>query len=827
MPLLAIGCTTDYPEPDINGLPQASDLIPKIEIDQETNYVTFSIENSGMVPMWIFGDELIDGKASKTYAYTQNGVTLRFRDAGVHQVELKAYNVNGISVGSKVIEFEMLNTYHEPFNAEPYKKALSNSSSQNWQWNYTVDGHFGCGQSAANPTEWWSASANEKEGWSLYDDILTFTADGTYTYNPGDGMVYVNKGSGYKPEYYLDDDNDYIAPIEEYTTTYQIEQEWNDAGIEEIYLVLPENTNLSYIPNPTGYANPRFMFVDTTTSSIKKTLKLVIDTPNEGETGIAWYYEFVPMGKVVTEEEMLAGATDEGKVWIMDAATKGHLACGPSPEDPVSWWSAGPYDKADAGLYDDELTFYPDGRYIFNPGEGGTIYINWGCQEVPGNHYNPNDENDYQIEWPVQEAAYTFNNGVITLTEGTVIGYVTNDAAYNNPVYRVTELTETHMTLVVDLDGISWQYMFTARDAQPDAVTFDGIEFTNGMVETSLAQGGNIAVTGIDLNEIWVDPDFYTLVDANTLKFNAVSGEYRVIWDGTWFNTLPLKNGEPATYDNDGALWIIGDGGGKPSLDSQIGWVTEAALPCARIDENTYRITLAMKAEGGSIKVYGCQGWDPEWTKSKYGTVEDNGLFNIPDDDGNIKTLNATAGFYTFTFVDNGGILDMSVKKAKLGDTTIYDPTAAENMWLSTSYTMSYYYAPGWSQIDDPEFEENGNDYTVTLPTATTDQWQAQVAFHTTMSSSSAKTYDFYVVMTSTEDHPGVTIKLVKEGDDNAFYFADRHALTADEEFVYKMPNMAGIDMDQISLFFDFGGCAAGTVVNIKDILFQEHREEE
>ncbi|MDE7130035.1 MAG: hypothetical protein K2O07_07020 [Alistipes sp.] len=59
------------------------------------------------------------------------------------------------------------------------------------------------------------------------------------------------------------------------------------------------------------------------------------------------------------------------------------------------------------------------------------------------------------------------------------------------------------------------------------------------------------------------------------------------------------------------------------------------------------------------------------------------------------------------------------------------------------------------------------------------------------------------------------------------FYFADRHALTADETFVYKVSNMAGIDMESINLFFDFGGNVAGTEVNIKNIIFQEHREEE
>jgi hypothetical protein len=97
------------------------------------------------------------------------------------------------------------------------------------------------------------------------------------------------------------------------------------------------------------------------------------------------------------------------------------------------------------------------------------------------------------------------------------------------------------------------------------------------------------------------------------------------------------------------------------------------------------------------------------------------------------------------------------------------------------------------------------------------------------MTSSAAKTYDFQCVLTSNQDHPGVTIKLVLSGggdNDNIFYFADRHPLKADEEYVYRMADMPGIDMDKISLFFDFGGNAAGTEVNVRDVLFQEHRAE-
>ena len=90
-------CKPDYPELVPSATPSASDFDVVIDVDQATNMATFTLKNKGMVPVWNFGSELIDGKASKVYAYTGNGVTLRFRDAGEHQVEVKAYNANGIS----------------------------------------------------------------------------------------------------------------------------------------------------------------------------------------------------------------------------------------------------------------------------------------------------------------------------------------------------------------------------------------------------------------------------------------------------------------------------------------------------------------------------------------------------------------------------------------------------------------------------------------------------------------------------------------------------------------------------------------------------------
>ena len=821
MSLLAIGCTPEIIAPDQDKLPSTDDFDVTISVDQATNYVTFTMNNTGMVPMWIFGDVKIDKDVNKKYAYTTNGISLRFRDAGEHFVEVKAYNANGISMGSKIYSFSIENTYRDPFDPSSYVKAITGE----WMWNNEVAGHFGCGPDLAGPAGWWAAGPNEKADWSLYNDRMTFTADGKYQFNPGDdGKVYVNAGFsalGASP-----DGADFLVDIPAYETTYSFENNWNEAGIEEIWLVLPAQKNLSYIPNQTIYDDPRFLVMDSKPSSMRKELKLAAALAPNGDGTISWYYNFIPAVHVASPEELLAGTSAEGKVWVMDSASKGHLGCGESAANAAGWWSAGPEEKAGTGLYDDEITFYPGGKYVYSSGADGLMYINWGVTAIGP---NPGVEPDIDIEWPLTESTYEFDGETITLAANTPMVYVPSDYVWENPVFHVTALTETSMTVVAENPGCYWQMIFKARDIKgPAGPTLNDVELP---AEISVSQGEALALGNINVDDIWVDPDFFE-ANGNMLTFKAVDGDYKFTYDAgaKWIKVVPMYNGEKATYENGKALWIIGDGGGKPTTDQLIGWNTgDAPLPCAQISENTYQITLAMKAEGGSVKVFGQADWGLEWTKDKYGTVTDNGFFHIPGDDGNIHTITGTqAGYYTFTFVDNGGILDMTVDKVRQ---TVWDPADATwNKWLNKNLlSMSYYYAPGWSQIADPGFADNGDNYVITLPEATADQWQAQVAFHTDMTSSAAKTYDFQVVLNSTLDHPGVTIKLVLSGggdNDNIYYFADRHPLTAYEDYVYRMENMPGIDMDKISLFFDFGGNAAGTEVTVSNVLFQEHRAE-
>ncbi len=157
-----------------------------------------------------------------------------------------------------------------------------------------------------------------------------------------------------------------------------------------------------------------------------------------------------------------------------------------------------------------------------------------------------------------------------------------------------------------------------------------------------------------------------------------------------------------------------------------------------------------------------------------------------------------------------------------------FDPYSEYNMWKDADFYMFFWYAPGWNQIADPEFEDNGIDYTIFLPEATTEQWQAQMAFKTTnISTSASKNYDFSCILSSDKDLNGVTVKLVMDGDDNVYYFTDRIDLKAGEDYIFWKSDMPGIDMERVNLFFDFGGCQAGTTVNIANIVLKDHANDD
>lgn len=583
---LMAACSPDYITPDQAKLPQAADFDVQVEVNQETNYVTFNMNNNGIVPVWIVGatDPIDNANGSKVtgknYAYTGNGLLLRFRDEGKHTVEVKAYNAHGISVGSQMVEFTLNNTYRDPFDPAPYIKALSDGSTKTWEWNHTVAGHFGCGPFGGTGTEWWSAGAEEKKDWSLYDDKITFGADGSYIYDPGDGQLYVNANSGIKSEYATGED--YLVPWEKTTATYSVESNWNDAGVEEIYITLPKGTPMSYVADQTELDDPRYLVLESKPADMKKCLKLVANLKTSGNPdGIAWHYEFVKEGSAGGDvTDPLYGKTS--KTWVLDSEANGHLGCGPDQANAAGWWAAGPNEKAGFGLYDDEITFYADGKYVFNPGADGKIYIN---KEVTAIGPGTTQSEDYDIDWTVQESTYTLNGDVLTFPEGVVIGYVANNESVTNPTYVITENTEDKLVIVANFSGISWQYIYKPK---PDVFDVDDpgnfwksasvsmtywyspSDWSGGLnPETETLENNGLKVVipeGIGGNEWQGQTVFHTDIPMSASKTydfcvtveadqDIPAMTFKLAWEGNdndhaafYVNDFTVEAGEPATF---------------------------------------------------------------------------------------------------------------------------------------------------------------------------------------------------------------------------------------------------------------------------------------
>ena len=64
-----------------------------------------------------------------------------------------------------------------------------------------------------------------------------------------------------------------------------------------------------------------------------------------------------------------------GKTWVVDSISKGHLGCGPNSSFKDEWWSAPAMDKKGKQMYDDEITFKLKGaKVIYN--NHGKSYVN-------------------------------------------------------------------------------------------------------------------------------------------------------------------------------------------------------------------------------------------------------------------------------------------------------------------------------------------------------------------------------------------------------------------------------------------------------------------
>ncbi len=490
--------------------------------------------------------------------------------------------------------------------------------------------------------------------------------------------------------------------------------------------------------------------------------------------------------------KQLAG--DDKKEWVIAKKEEGHLGCGESGSDGLGWYSASPNEKAAMGVYDDIMTFGVDKTFVYDPGVGGTVYVNKDCSIF--SEFNPQDGDDFMATVDLQNATYDFDidgdDLYITFPSKTLFPYIPNDDIYNTPRYRIVSIKPSRLELVADNGSIAWHYILVSgEESKPGGYNPDN--------------ACNLWKNATYTNEFFYAPG-WTQIDNPVIEANGNS--YKII--------LPQ-----ATTDT----W-----------QAQVKFLTDMATNAANNydfsailnttkDHNNVTVKLVKTGEDDvyyflqTVKLKAYE--DYTLIKTDMAGIDMDKVSLVFDFGGNAENTEVTVSRIVLKehSCDDGTIIAPPVEE----EDVIWLPDAASNLWNGSTYTNTFFYAPGWAQIADPTIEVNGNSYTIALPTATTDQWQAQVQFHTDMATSSDNAYDFRCIFNATKDMKGVTVKLAKEGDDDTFFFTERVDLVAFEEYIFKQINMEGIDMEKVNLVFDFGGNPENTEVTVSSIILQKH----
>ena len=506
---------------------------------------------------------------------------------------------------------------------------------------------------------------------------------------------------------------------------------------------------------------------------------------------------------------MLTGGSQ--KEWRIDNSVAGHMGCGPSGTSGTEWWSANPDDKKDWGVYDNRMTFVLEGNvYQFDPGAAGTIYVNTGISSEPYGSHNTNDGKDYLYPVEAQTAEWSWEvdgeDLYLILPANTYWPYYANVDFIANPRFKVESISTKSADLVIDNGEIAWHFTITSGAAE---VKFNGFNYNH---EANLWKP--VDAEGAHSYSFFYAPGWTQIADP---EVSCAGGKYTF--------SLPSATSEQWQAQ----CFII------PTTDLPLSAATNYDFSCilnSSTDIKKVTLKLTDTTNDGNFL----------FTENVNLTAFEDYVFYLSD----LPGIDAAAVKMVFDFGGNPDNTEVSVSNIVLKDHAIDDGTvlpsvpeepvagpeeykydSEANLWKAAdaAHSYSFFYAPSWSQLPDPEVENNGNEYLLKLPSATFAQWQAQffIIPDNPVALESSKSYDFSVVLNSTTDIRAVTLKLTDVSSDDNFLFTENVNLTAFEDYIFDLSDLPGIDAAAVKMVFDFGGNPDNTEVTIKRIVLKDH----
>ena len=499
-----------------------------------------------------------------------------------------------------------------------------------------------------------------------------------------------------------------------------------------------------------------------------------------------------------------------GKEWRIKYDEAGHMGCGPSGTDGLGWWSAAPGDKADWGVYDDRITFSEDGTYTYNPGAGGTVYVNWGCSIYPEYNINKASETDFIAPVDPQTSTYSLDadadgNVVIKLASATLFPYIANDEQYNAGEYHIESLSNKKMVLIIDNGNIAWHFILTSEEDAPAAPAKEWVA-----VDSPNNLGAGFNTVGL-MEFWWADGGWSQLGNP---QFSYANGVYTIV-----------------ATENGGAEW---------QAQNSIHHVTTNIVKGGYYDIR-FKINASEAVDRFTFKV--CDEGNDD------NTLIYKGDLSLEAGDNVIELTDIKSdGEFTEAklFIDLGGIkpgttINLSEIIIQEGTEPAFDEGDPKNIaWASTDSadnlgaafntvgSMNFWWADGgWNQLGNPEFSYADGVYTIIATENGGAEWQAQCSIQNVdINIEEGQTYDISVKISTSADLERFTVKLCEQtNDDNTLLYNGKLSVEKGENIV----QFANIKKESGSFttakfFVDLGGIPVGTEVKISDIIVQKHK---
>ncbi len=499
-----------------------------------------------------------------------------------------------------------------------------------------------------------------------------------------------------------------------------------------------------------------------------------------------------------------------GKEWRIKYDEAGHMGCGPSGTDGLGWWSAAPGDKADWGVYDDRITFSNDGAYTYNPGAGGTVYVNWGCSIYPEYNINKASETDFTAPVDPQTSSYTLDadadgNVVIKLAAKTLFPYIANDEQFNGGEYRIESLSNKKMSLIIDNGNIAWHFILTSEEDKPATPSINWVAVDS---PDNLGAGFNTVGT---MEFWWADAGWGQIGNP---EFSYADGVYTI-----------------TATENGGAEWQAQNS------------IHHAQTNIVKDEYYNIRFKINASAEVGRFTFKICDEGNDDNTLIYKNDLELAAGDNVIE----LKDIKSGGSFTEAKlFIDLGGITpgttlklsDIIVQKGeeptidesdpKLIDWAGTNSDANLGAAFNTAGVMNFWWADaGWGQIGNPEFSYADGVYTIVATENGGAEWQAQCSIqNVAVNIEEGQTYDLSVKITTSAELERFTVKLcAQDDDDNTLLYNGKVSADKGENLV----QFANIKKEKGSFstgkfFVDLGGVPVGTEVKISDIIVQKHK---